>query len=78
LQEQLRSHAERHHLSASEVVREALSKYLAQHAASPYELGAGLFGDLPRITEILGKDRNLPADFADASLVALCDHFPLD
>lgn len=30
-------------------------------------------GDLPRITEILGKYRDLPADFADASLVALCD-----
>ncbi|MCU0755423.1 MAG: ribbon-helix-helix protein, CopG family [Xanthomonadales bacterium] len=44
LQEQLRSHAERHQLSASEVVRAALTKYLAEHAASPYELGAGLFG----------------------------------
>ncbi|MCU0755422.1 MAG: hypothetical protein MUE46_09925 [Xanthomonadales bacterium] len=29
--------------------------------------------DLPRITEILRKYRDLPADFADASLVALCD-----
>lgn len=29
--------------------------------------------DLPRITAILDKYRDLPADFADASLVALCD-----
>jgi predicted nucleic acid-binding protein len=29
--------------------------------------------DLPRITAILDKYRDLPADFADASLVALCE-----
>ena len=30
-------------------------------------------GDLPRIRAILDKDADLPADFADASLVALCE-----
>lgn len=29
--------------------------------------------DLPRINEILGKYDDLPADFADASLVSLCE-----
>ncbi len=29
--------------------------------------------DLPRVSEILHKYRDLPADFADATLVALCD-----
>lgn len=29
--------------------------------------------DLPRITAILDRYRDLPADFADASLVALCE-----
>lgn len=29
--------------------------------------------DLPRITEILDRYRDPPADFADASLVALCE-----
>ena len=30
-------------------------------------------GDLTRTLEIAGKYRDLPADFADASLVALCE-----
>jgi len=30
-------------------------------------------GDFPRIRAILDKYRDLPADFADASLVALCE-----
>lgn len=30
-------------------------------------------GDLPRIIEIMKKYADLPADFADASLVALCE-----
>ena len=30
-------------------------------------------GDLARISEIIAKYRDLPADFADASLVALCE-----
>ena len=44
LQDQLRSHAERHQLSASDVVREALAQYLATHSASAYEQGQALFG----------------------------------
>jgi predicted DNA-binding protein len=44
LQEQLRSHAERHQLSASDVVREALAQYFAGQPSSPWELGAPLFG----------------------------------
>ena len=30
-------------------------------------------GDLPRIIEIMRKYSDLPADFADASLVAMCE-----
>lgn len=30
-------------------------------------------GDFPRILEIIAKYQDLPADFADASLVALCE-----
>jgi predicted nucleic acid-binding protein len=30
-------------------------------------------GDLPRIVEIMQKYADLPADFADASLVAMCE-----
>lgn len=33
----------------------------------------GTARDLPRICAILGKYRDLPADFADAALVALCE-----
>jgi hypothetical protein len=44
LQEQLRSHAERHQLSASDIVREALAQYFATQALTPHELGAPLFG----------------------------------
>ena len=29
--------------------------------------------DLPRITEIMAKYADLPADFADAALVAMCE-----
>lgn len=31
------------------------------------------FADLPRIVQIMGKYADLPADFADASLVAMCE-----
>lgn len=33
----------------------------------------GVSGDLPRIAAIVEKYRDLPADFVDASLVALCE-----
>lgn len=44
LQEQLQRHAERHQLSASDVVREALAQYFAGQSATPWELGAPVFG----------------------------------
>lgn len=34
--------------------------------------------DLPRIAEVISKYSDLPADFADASLVALCERLGLD
>jgi predicted nucleic acid-binding protein len=34
--------------------------------------------DLPRIIEIMGKYADLPADFADASLLALCERAAID
>jgi len=34
--------------------------------------------DLPRIIEIMKKYADLPADFADASLVALCERRGID
>jgi len=36
-------------------------------------IDTGTVGDLPRISAILDKYADLPADFADASLVALCE-----
>ncbi|MEQ1717039.1 MAG: PIN domain-containing protein [Hyphomicrobium sp.] len=30
-------------------------------------------GDLPRIVEIMSKYADLPADFADASLISMCE-----
>lgn len=41
------------------------------HQALRIDDGTGR--DLPRITAIIDKYRDLPADFADASLVALCE-----
>ncbi len=37
------------------------------------EIDQGTLADLPRIIALLEKYRDLPADFADASLVALAD-----
>jgi uncharacterized protein len=34
--------------------------------------------DLPRIIEIMRKSADLPADFADASLIALCERAGID
>jgi predicted nucleic acid-binding protein len=34
-------------------------------------------GDLPRIADLLGKYRDMPADFADASLVALAERLDI-
>jgi uncharacterized protein len=37
------------------------------------EIDANAGADLPRAIEIMGRYRDLPADLADASLVALCE-----
>ena len=37
------------------------------------EIDLGTAADLPRIVAIMAKYEDLPADFADASLVALCE-----
>lgn len=37
------------------------------------EVDEGMSADLPRIAEIMRKYADLPADFADASLLALCE-----
>ena len=42
-------------------------------AAGALEIDQQTVGDLPRIIEIMTKYADLPADFADASLVALCE-----
>lgn len=42
-------------------------------AESATTIDNGTGGDLPRIRAILEKYSDLPADFADASLVALCE-----
>jgi uncharacterized protein len=41
------------------------------------EIDQGTSADLPRIAAILGKYRDMPADFADASLVALAERLNL-
>lgn len=42
-------------------------------AAGAIEVDRETVGDMPRIIEIMQKYADLPADFADASLVALCE-----
>ncbi len=41
-------------------------------------LDQGTFEDLPRISAIMAKYADLPADFADASLVAMCERMGID
>ena len=38
-----------------------------------FEIDTGTAADLPRIVEIMNKYSDLPADFADASLMAMCE-----
>lgn len=38
-----------------------------------FEIDEHLVADLPRIGQILQKYADLPADFADASLLAMCE-----
>jgi uncharacterized protein len=42
-------------------------------AVGALEIDQQTGGDLPRIVEIMRKYADLPADFADASLVAMCE-----
>lgn len=42
-------------------------------AEQALSIDTGTIGDLPRIRVLLEKYSDLPADFADASLVALCE-----
>ncbi len=42
-------------------------------AVDALTIDVGMSEDLPRIVEIMAKYDDLPADFADASLVALCE-----
>lgn len=62
------------------VVTEVCSLLSRQFVASFLEWGMGSLdidqataGDMPRIIEIMHKYADLPADFADASLIALCE-----
>jgi predicted nucleic acid-binding protein len=62
------------------VVAEVCSLLSAQFVASFLEWGMGSLdidqataSDMPRIIEIMRKYADLPADFADASLIALCE-----
>lgn len=38
----------------------------------------GIVVDLPRITELLRKHRDIEADFADVSIVAMCERCDID
>jgi predicted nucleic acid-binding protein len=42
-------------------------------AQKALQIDAQIVDDLPRIVEIMRKYADLPADFADASLVAMCE-----
>lgn len=46
---------------------------LLQWSHTALEIDTSLAADLPRIVEIIEKYRDLPADFADASIVALAE-----
>ena len=49
-----------------------------QWACEALTIDTGTATDLPRIVEIMGKYADLPADFADASLLALCERAGID
>lgn len=58
-----------HLLSFSSIaVRDAL-----QWVASAFEIDQHTGSDLPRILEVMAKYEDLPADFTDASLIAMCE-----
>lgn len=53
---------------STKAVRDALN-----WASVAFDIDANTSSDLPRIVEIMAKYDDLPADFADASIVAICD-----
>ena len=82
LQKELDLYARREGMTRSELVRECIQEYIAQkkQRATAWELGQDLFGkhasdrsDLERIAALIGQYADLPMDFADASLVAICE-----
>lgn len=52
--------------------RQAQTAFL-QWGYTALDVDAELVADIPRIVEVMGKYRDLPADFADASIVALAE-----
>ena len=46
--------------------------------ATTFDIDQRTGDDLPRIVEIMAKYSDLPADFADASLIALCERRGID
>jgi predicted nucleic acid-binding protein len=52
---------------------EAQTEFLEWVVAGGLEVDQETMADAPRIIEIMRKYADLPADFADASLVALCE-----
>jgi hypothetical protein len=53
---------------SSSAVRDALEWVIAA-----FEIDQHTGSDLPRIMEVMAKYADLPADFADASLIAMCE-----
>ena len=47
-------------------------------ADSALGMDGGTGGDLPRIVDIMTKYSNLPADFADAALLAMCERLGVE
>jgi predicted nucleic acid-binding protein len=57
--------------------RRAMNDFLGW-VGTAFQLDAETVADLPRIMAIMAKYADLPADFADASLVALCERAGID
>lgn len=55
----------------------AAQRDLLWWALRALEIDTGTAADLPRIVDLLEKHRDLPADFADVSLVALAERLKL-
>lgn len=46
--------------------------------ATAFDIDMGTGADMARIIEVMGKYADLPADFADASLLAMCERRGID